>query len=134
MKQLMVLGVVLFSWVSTAVMADCSSNQVTGSALTDLIPGKTVCASFNGDKWQEEHRSGSQLWDYKKGPSDAVDPSEQVGTWGITSDIVTYTYGSTSYGYTVYDEGSGASYTFCGVSGGAPVISGATLGGAGSCP
>ena len=134
MKQLMVLGVVLFSWVSTAVMADCSpSSRVNGAPLATLISGNTVCATLGTDQWQEQHLVSGDLWDYKKGPSDPVDPSEKVGTWGIASNKVTYTYGSTSYVYSVHDEGSGASYTFC--VGGAPIISGAKLlVGATSCP
>lgn len=133
MKQLMVIGVVLSSWASPAVMADCSTTPLDNGALLALIPGKTVCAKLGTEQWQEQHITGGVLVDYKKGPSDPVDPSVPVGTWGIASDIVTYTYGSTSYGYTVHAEG-GAFYTFCGVTGGAPVIPNAEIVGTASCP
>ena len=134
MKQLVVLGVVLLSWVSPAVMAEYTrASRVNSPELDTLISGTTVCASFGGDEWQEEHRAGGPLWDYKKGPSDPVDPSEQVGTWDIGGNQVRYTYGRTSYRYSVHDEGGG-SYTFCGIGGGAPVISGATLVATASCP
>lgn len=135
MKQLIVFGVFLSFGVIPVAIADCSpSSQVIDSDLENLINGNTVCANFGGDEWQEQHRAGGQLWDYKKGPSDSIDPSEQVGTWGIANNQVTYTYGSNSYGYTVHDEGGGTSYTFCGVSGGAPVITGAQLVTSASCP
>ena len=139
MKRKIAIGIVLFAGVSGVVIAapNClSSNRVTGSALTTLISSNTVCATRGTDKWQEQHRSGAQLWDYKKGSSDPVDPSKQVGTWSIASNNVTYSYtGGPSYTYTVHDEGSGASYSFCTGNGGSVVVSGATFkSGNSSCP
>lgn len=137
MKRKIAIGIVLFTGFSGGVMAapNCTTpNRVTGSALTTLVSGNTVCATKGADKWQEQHRSGGQLWDYKKGSSDPVDPSKQVGTWRIGSNEVTYSYtGDSSYTYSVHDEGSGTSYSFC--SNGSVVVSGATFKpGNSSCP
>lgn len=137
MKRKLAIGIVLFTGFSGGVMAapNCTApNRVNGSALTTLVSGNTVCATKGTDKWQEQHRSGGQLWDYKKGASDPVDPSKQVGTWRIASNEVTYSYtGDSSYTYSVHDEGGGASYSFC--SNGSVVVSGATFKpGNSSCP
>ena len=137
MKRQIAVGIVLFAGFSGGVIAapNCTTpNRVNGSALTTLISGNTVCATRGADKWQEQHRIGGQLWDFKKGSSDPVDPSKQVGTWGIASNNVTYSYtGGPSYTYTVHDEGGGASYSFC--SNGSVVVSGATFKpGNSSCP
>jgi hypothetical protein len=124
MKQLMVLGVVLFSWVSPAVMADCSTDRLNTSDLINLIEGNTVCAMLGTDQWQEQHRgvsSGGELWDYKKGPSDPVDPTARVGSWSTSEFRVTYTYGSNVYTYEVYGSGNlGDPHSFCGVAGDVP--------------
>lgn len=127
MKQLLIGGVILAAFFSGESMASCADSQVTGTALTSLINGNTVCASLpGGDKWQEQHRTNSELWDYKKGPSDPVDPTERVGTWSIGGrGSVTYMYtGGGSYTYQVHGSGSiGAPHSFC--DGGTLVIDGA---------
>ncbi len=133
MKCTIVIGGVLFA--STLAMADCSpTTRVTGAALNSLIIGNTVCATRGSEVWQEQHRSGGQLWDYKKGPGHPIDPSKQVGTWSISRNIVTYCYtGGICYGYTVHGTGSG-SYDFCAPNG-SVVVSGATFKpGYTSCP
>lgn len=132
MKRLMVTSLVLLAGISGVAMADCNSNtKVTGSKLDDLIIGNTVCATRGAEKWQEQHRAGGALWDYKKGPSDKVDPTKQVGTWSIAANNVTYSYtGGASYTYSVHGSGP---YSFC--TGGAEIVSGATfLPGESSCP
>ena len=102
--------------------------------LTTLLTGKTVCdANATYDSCakhpernpcvikmgiQEQHRSGGQLWDYKMGPSDAVDPTVLVGEWSITGNdadtVVNYAYppGGTPAAYKVFDAGAGT-YYFC---------------------
>ncbi|GAO34887.1 hypothetical protein SCT_0267 [Sulfuricella sp. T08] len=127
MKRLMVASIVLLAGISGEAMAACSDQQVTGSALTSLIAGSTVCATRGAEKWQEQHRAGAQLWDYKKGSSDKVDPSKQVGTWSINNvdNTVTYFYtGGPSYTYSVHGL-AGGPYSFC--TNGAEVVSGATF-------
>lgn len=135
MKRLVITSLVLLAGISGQAMAACTGTPVTGTALSTLISNSTVCAVLGRDTWQEQHRISGALWDYKKGPGDPVDPSEQVGTWSVntTTNTVTYNYtGGPSYSYTVYDEGAALSYCF---SGGATVISGAKIKPTiGSCP
>lgn len=134
MKRLMVTSIVLFVGISGEVVAACSDPQVTGGDLTTLIAGKTVCAARGAEKWQEQHRggpSGGALWDYKKGASDPVDPTKQVGNWSIGADSVTYSYGGPSYTYSVHGP-AGGPYSFC--TGGAEVVGGAIFTSSPSCP
>lgn len=137
MKRLMITSIVLLAGISGEAVAACTGTQVTGPALATLISGSTVCAASGSDTWQEQHRAGAQLWDYKKGPSDPVDKSIQVGTWSVDTGLSTVTYaytGGPSYTYSVYDESSGAGTSYC--FSGTTVVSGAKIKTAyiGSCP
>jgi len=88
-----------------------------------------------GDRWQEEHRSGGQLWDYKKGPAptEKVDPSKQVGTWSVASDTVIQSYtGGPSFTWTVHDSGGGV-YSFCTGENGSEVVRAFISTGTGPC-
>lgn len=58
--------------------------------------------------------------DFKKGPSDPVDPTKQVGTWSVSgtdsNTVVIYTYTDASgssgpYSFTVHS--SGVNLSFC---------------------
>lgn len=125
MKRLMVTSIVLLAGISGEAMAACTGTPVTGSDLTTLIAGNTVCATGGGEQLQEQHRAGGELWDYKMGPTDPVDPTKQVGTWIIDTALstVTYTYtGGPSYTYSVHGSGP---YSFC--TGSAEVVGGATF-------
>lgn len=53
---------------------------------------------------------GGPILDYKRGPSDAIDPSKVVGTYSINmgNNTVTYNYGDPSGPYT-YVASGGAS-------------------------
>jgi len=121
MKTLIVTSFALLACVSGSAMAACSGTPLSVSQLTTLLTGKTVCGSAGTDQWQEEHKASGELWDYKKGPGDPVDPEEKVGTWsvqsgGIASGKINYQYdGGTGFSYTVYDNGNGT-YSFCGPS------------------
>lgn len=113
MKIFFAGGLILLLGASGNAFADCSQNsKVTGATLTNLITGRTICATQGTEKWQEQHRSGGQLWDYKKGPSDSVDPTAQVGNWSIAANTLTHSYGSSSYSYSVHAV-NGNSYTLC---------------------
>lgn len=112
------------------------SERVTAN-LQNFLAGKMVCAAIpGGDRWQEHHQgsgvTASPLVDYKKGPSDLVDPSKQVGTWQASNGAdatVTYTYGSLIYTYLVCavpNIATAASITFV-PSGAGTLITGATL-------
>lgn len=135
MKRPILTALVLLAGTPSLAMADCSaSTRVTGTALTNLISGNTVCASRGAEKWQEQHRTGGDLWDFKKGPGDPLDPSKQVGTWSIARNFVTYCYtGGLCYSYSVHGSGAGP-YSFC-YANGTEVVSGATfIPGYSGCP
>ena len=117
---------IVLGFVSQGAVAACSqpaatqvSNNTTPSLAT-LLSGNTVCATRGGDRWQEEHHgtgaAGSELWDYKLGDGDPVDPRKQVGTWVVSgtgaNTVITYDYGGgTQYIYKVWDNGGGV-YSF----------------------
>jgi hypothetical protein len=117
-KPIIFTSVFLLTNISGEVLAACSGTRVTNvTDLNTLLLGNTVCAANGGDAWQEFHQSGGVLIDYKKGPTDTVDPSETVGSWSVTGNdpeaTVTYNYGSGGiYSYAIYNTGS--SYDFCG--------------------
>lgn len=110
------------------------------TSIATLLGGKTVCASLGAEQWQEYHSgstpAGGSLTDYKKGPSDPVDPSKAVGSWS--------TAGSGSNSRVIYNYGSGGTYQyevcqdagtirFCGAIYGGRDISGVLMGGQVSC-
>ena len=110
-----------------AAMAACAapSTRVVATAdLSALLTGKTVCVPTNKPGWtwesQEIHQAPNILVDYKKGPSDPVDPSKQVGTWAVTGNqggqraVVEYSYtGGQSYAFTVWRNGNSGTHSFC---------------------
>lgn len=124
-KLLWVAGIAClgFSGIATAQPCSCSgADQLKGADVTNALQGNTVCVpNGSGWEWQEQHRTGGQLWDYKRGPGHPVDPSEQVGTWAVSgtgaNTVVTHTYGSQSFPYKVCRVGASTSYGFCPSSG-----------------
>ena len=68
-------------------MAGCAAPSVrvgTAATLTTLLQDKTVCVPAVNQatmEAQEFHQVGGAVVAYKRGPSDQVDPSKQVGTW-----------------------------------------------------
>ena len=112
-----------------SAFAQCTGTGLNAGQLTVLLSGNTVCgrpaSAYPGpstDRWQEQHRGGAQLWDYKRGPSDTVDPTERVGSWSIQPGTqgfpatVTHAYlGGSSFAWAVYATGTGpaATYSFC---------------------
>jgi hypothetical protein len=122
MKPAMVAGVALLSGATAFdAMAACSGTQISDGALTSLLSGNSMCQS-SPEVAQEQHVAGGVLQDYKKGPSDPVDPTSTIGSWAVSgsgaSTIVTYTYGSNSYSYNVFlvsgtAGADGSTYDFC---------------------
>jgi len=133
MKPLIIPSLVMCSVVAgEAAAALCDGpSQVKGGTLSTLMTGSLVCgrpaAGYPGpasDRWQEEHIAGGNLFDYKKGPGDAVDPRTQVGSWTVNAnDTVTHTYtpGGASFTWTVHQV-SGTTYSFCTGVGGSEVV------------
>ena len=106
--------------LSGHAMAGCTTGTaINQTMLATVVSGNTVCAARTPDRWQEYHRVGGDLIDYKLGPANTIDPSEKVGTWSITGTgsnaTVVYNYGAGgTYSYSVRSNG-GLSYSFCGV-------------------
>jgi hypothetical protein len=131
--------------VSGGVSAQISQRVCAGfgtrvQALNLLLAGKTLCAASGGDRWQEHHRFGGALWDYKLGPSSTTDPTALVGTWSATSDTsgslnpeLTHTYGTSIYTWAVCQVGNANTYTLVSTSGGATITGATVQTGGGPC-
>jgi len=119
MKPLIVASVILLASIAGNALGACAStsSRVTGN-LTNFLQGNTVCVpnGSGGWRWQEQHRAGGQLWDFKRGSS-TVDPTDQVGTWSATNGAnaqVTHAYtGGGSFSWAVWDNLNGT-HSFCG--------------------
>ena len=115
---------------------NASTAGLTARQLLAVVSNQYVCADITPTQhWNELHASASgrgNVLDYKKGPTDPVDPSDTpthpTGTFALSNGvggaqgpgIITYTYGSGSYGYYVVDNLTHPQYSYCGESGGAP--------------
>lgn len=119
--------------VSSAVFAappvtppgQCSpTKQLSAAEIQGFIGNNTLCANSSTEKWQEFHEgaSGGNLKDYKKGPSDPVDPTATVGSWSTTAsgnganqdDRLVHTYGGTPYSWQVFSDCNNTSYRLVG--------------------
>ncbi|OYU99992.1 MAG: hypothetical protein CFE45_10870 [Burkholderiales bacterium PBB5] len=111
---------------ASAQTCPCGGTGTRVTALAALVAGKTVCAARGAERWQQYH-SGSNVIDYKQGPTDKVDPSETVATFSVTTQPanITYNYGTGgTYTYAVCAD-SGSTYRFC--SGSSATVTGATI-------
>lgn len=154
MVRIILLASVATLALATGARAQCScaTQQVTNSPtgaqnLSLALSGNTVCVAKGGGGWQNQelHSGGpasGSLIDYKKGPSDPIDPTSTVGTWSIsgtgTSTSVTYSYPSGSTGtYAVCSAqsqpGPGATIGFCPDNNSSSVITATLLAGSGPC-
>ena len=131
MKPIIFSGVLLLAGFANTAVANCTSDPIVqGRPLEQLLSGSLVCgrpgANYPGgasspDRWQEEHHTDGELWDYKKGNGNAIDPRKKVGTWsfvrandkGATAIQVTHSYtGGNSYTWDVR-RGSSLKFSFC---------------------
>ena len=102
---------------SSAITPSVTTTQgISGGTLTlsGRLGGSTVCVGSPGNWKNQEYHTGStggNVIDWKKGASDPIDPTSTVGTWSITGTgttrAVSYSYGSSTYTFKVYDQGSG---------------------------
>ena len=125
MNRIVLLYTLILASAIGDALADCTNNRVTGSAISTLLNNKLVCgrpaAGYTGsadDRWQEEHISGGNLFDFKKGPGDAIDPRVQVGTWNRSGNSVVYLYNRYTPNVTVtyggiFRIGTTNTYSFC---------------------
>ena len=87
--------------------------------------GKFHCAIRGGEKWNESlgvtntgnNADTGTLTDFKRGPTNPVDPSKAVGTWSVANGQIAYTYGTTggTFTYTVREVTAGTNYEFCNI-------------------
>lgn len=135
-KALAVLLIASASSGTVLAQTSCAAGQrLNQTQLSNTFTGNTLCAQRGSDKWQEQHRAGAQLWDYKLGTV-AMDPTKQVGTWAISGEganaVLRHTYGGPNYDWAVCGPGGvGTGYTListgtAGTISGAQVKSGAT--------
>ena len=126
MKKL-IAAVAAFAFNATQVLANCPPGQNLGATnnptIQSVLGGKYACVGARPSLQNNELHTGTttatsgQVLDYKQGPSDLNDPSDTVahptGTYSISGDVITYTYGSQSYSYNINQTPSGSVYTFC---------------------
>lgn len=140
MKVHMLAVSLALTGLTADAMAACGAPSVrlSDTQLTALLQGNTVCVPVVTQPtmtWQEFHQAGGTLIDYKRGPSDPVDPTAIRGTWAITGGTrfpsVTYTYppAGGTYIYSVWNNGN-ATYSFCGAG---PEIIGRVIAGQVAC-
>lgn len=133
------MKVVLFSTLSLmvlavsneAVAADPCGTQFAkrdSAQISRLLSNNTVCTSDS----QEQHLSNGELWDYKKGPSDLIDPTSKVGTWSVSNDQVQYNYGDVAYKNDVYTDNLGSKPNVCFYNG-TTAVSGTIINGIKGC-
>ncbi|NOS89603.1 MAG: hypothetical protein HOP34_13880 [Methylococcaceae bacterium] len=127
-KKIIFTGILLTNTFTGLALADCVNNRVAVSNnLRTLLRGNTICVSNGQGGWesQEEHATSGEIIDYKKGPTDPVDPRKKLGTWSTTAgNDATVTYNYTAFGptvtavYRVYltagvRGAAGSTYDFC---------------------
>ena len=126
MKSVIFLSLALFALGIGEVVAatgGCAGSALNGDAVQTLLAGKYACqGSSPTATWNELHIGGASgnVQDYKKGPTDPVDPTAVVGTYAIAGGsgegTVIYNYGAGGT-YTFVISGTSSPYLFCGPSG-----------------
>ena len=119
----LVLLMSLFPGSQAAQAQSCTGDRIgepgDTPTLEDFLSGNLACGTEagGGDRWQEEHRPGGDLFERARGPNDPVDPSRLVGTWRTESEtggneLVCYDYGGSEFCFRLYDNGGG-NVTYC---------------------
>lgn len=131
-KRTIVAGLFFFAnLVPPAVACNNPPNNLTGGVVSTLLETAGRIACYRGavvpPTWtnQEIHASGGVLRDYKRGPTNGVDPTTTVGrytiaTSGSRNGIITYFYagGPTLFYFIQPQSGSptdghAGMYNFC---------------------
>lgn len=139
MKPLIIIGgmLLVFGANHAAMAQTCSGTRLTVTQISQLVSGRYACygpGAWPAVEWNELHsgtigsttNTSGTVTDYKKGPTDPIDPTKPVGTFTIgqvsKNGAITYIYPSGSYGYYVYDNNLTAPnpgvYSFCTTGGG----------------
>ena len=105
-------------------MATCTT-PLTQVAISTALEGNYASGTNGTESWNEGHCSKT-LYDYKKGPTDPIDPQKIVGSYSYStsngSGTVQYSYtGGPSFTYFVQFISTG-SYRFCPTGGGTDLI------------
>ncbi len=122
MKRLVFAASVLLAIGAGQAIAACTGPFMTAAQIQTAIAGNTACVGHTPTaQFSEWHNGGAtgSVVDWKRGPTDANDPTKTVGTYTITTNItagtVKYTYGSSSFTYFI-QQGSNP-YVFCNTAG-----------------
>jgi hypothetical protein len=142
LKRIIVFGIVAMAAVAGQANAqNCATATTAGltaGQIKTLVSNKYACANLSAtEHWNELHNSSTlsgNVLDYKKGPTDPIDPSDTaghptgqykiaIGPGGVQGPgTVTYTYGSLVYSYYIVNNMGAPLYSFCGASGGSPQL------------
>ena len=116
MKKLWIVALMIAGFgVSAESFAGCPEGYEQSNNVRNLMKNKYLCASRGSESWQEYHAWPSGiLTEYKLGPDDPVDPSEDVGTWWADNNNskITHVYnqanGGGAWAWAICVKGSGA--------------------------
>jgi hypothetical protein len=92
---------------------------LTATQIGTLLVGSTACYPAGPPYENQEFLAGGNITDYKKGPSDPIDPSKVIGTYSLgggPTGNITYSYtGGPSYLYSVWGPTTpgGTNYDLC---------------------
>lgn len=113
---------------ASCLAANCTTatgyGPVTSAAA--VLNGNTTCYPTAAPYSNQEFHNAGSLVDYKKGPTDARDPTSTVGSYVLLSSGVIYSYSAGgTYSYIIYGA-TGASgpgtYDFCTGEGGTRIV------------
>ena len=144
MKKFVLVSLIAGSLFSGQAFAACTpATRLNPAQISALLASNTVCvpaATVDPMTWQELHKPGGVLTDYKRGPNTGPDQSKDVGTWTVNGTgqgtaSVTHTYSGAGGTYTYSVHGTGAvdtNHSFCPIPGGAEIVARVKRGG-GAC-
>jgi hypothetical protein len=111
LKVMMVAGafvLIVGGAEGAAVACSAPTGALNQSNLSTTLEsgGRIACDGSPGNWENQEIHSAGTLTDYKKGPTDPVDPTTTVGSYSINSSgIITYNYGpGSSFAFYVVPE------------------------------
>ncbi|MHB8494806.1 MAG: hypothetical protein ACYC9Z_04320 [Casimicrobiaceae bacterium] len=129
-----IVAIAMSGIANYAFAATCGTGGQNESAadIQALLVGRYACV-HGGSGWNEILAGGTSgtVTEYAKGPSDPVDPSQQVATYTISTgsgsnpDFITYNYGTGgSFSYAINPKNSTGTgtYNFCNIGTGAIIV------------
>jgi len=129
MKPIIFCSVIILATVAGEAIAACPGSNANSASVADitgiLAAGRYACGFQYNGQYFNETLSGGKVLDFKRGPASTSDPSETIATAGGTftinaaagsnPDTITYTYGASSFKYSITPKNTTApgTYTFC---------------------